>query len=92
MRAGGVSLKPQLEFVPVSVEAFVARTPEMWRLVMLELNCDIDDASKKLVVGSVSASQVKTQETTQMWTTTLGELREFMEHRAQLLIGQPLTT
>ena len=26
-----------------------------------------------------------------MWTTTLGELRELMEHRAQLLIGQPLT-
>jgi hypothetical protein len=26
-----------------------------------------------------------------MWTTTLGELRQLMEHRAQLLIGQPLT-
>ena len=35
-------------------------------------------------------SHVKTEETRQMWTTTLGELREFMEQRAQLLIWQPL--
>ena len=34
---------------------------------------------------------VNTQETRQMWTTTFGELREFMEQRAQLLIWQPLT-
>ena len=54
---------------------------------MLELNGDIYDASKKLVVGSVSTSKVKTEETAQMWTTTLDELRELMQHPAQLLSG-----
>ena len=58
---------------------------------MLALNCDIYDAGKKLVVGSVSTSKVKTQETTQMWATTLGEFRELLEHPAQLLIWLPLT-
>ena len=90
LRVGGVSVTPQLEFVPVSAPAVMARTPERWRLVMLELNCDISDASKKLVVGTVSTSKVKTQETTQMWATTLGEFRGLMEHRAQLLNWQPL--
>ena len=58
---------------------------------MLELNCDIIDASKKLVVGSVSASKMKTEETARMWAHTLEDIRELMQHRAQLLIGHPLT-
>ena len=58
---------------------------------MLELKCDTDDASKKLVAGSVSASKMKTEVTAQMWIATLEDLRGLMQHRAQLLIGQPLT-
>ena len=58
---------------------------------MLELNCDIYDTSKKLVVGSASTAKVKTEETIQMWTTTLDDLRGLTQHRARLLIGQPLT-
>ena len=93
LRLASQTTDPQPEFVPVCRVDFMARPPppKSWRLVMLELNGDIYDASKKLVVGSVSTSKVKTQETTQLWATTLEELRELMEHRAQLLIGQPLT-
>ena len=36
-------------------------------------------------------SHVKTEETRQMWMTTLGEVSELMEQRAKLLIWQPLT-
>ena len=36
-------------------------------------------------------SHVKTEETRQMWMTTLGEVRELVEQRAKLLIWQPLT-
>ena len=66
-------------------------SPRSWRLLMLELNWDIYDANKKLVIGSVNMSKEKTEETRQMWITTLGELKELMEHRARLLIWQPRT-
>ena len=82
---------PKLEFVPVSDADFMAKPPTSWGLLMLELNWDIYDASKKLVIGSVNMSNEKTEETIQMWITTLGELRGLMEHRARLLIWQPLT-
>ena len=67
----GASVTPQLECLLVVAPAFMARTPERWRLVMLELNCDIYYASMKLVVGSVSAPKMKTEETAQVWRTTL---------------------
>jgi hypothetical protein len=91
LRLASRTADPQLEAVPVYRADFMARPPKRWRLVTLELNGDIYDASKKLVVGSVSASRAKTQETTQMWTTTFGEFRVLMEHRAQLLNWQLLT-
>ena len=46
--------------------------------------------ANKFVLGSVSISKVKTEETRQMWMTTVGELRELMEHRAKLLIWHAL--
>ena len=49
------------------------------------------ELNKKFVIGSVNMSHVKTEETRQMWTTTLGELRVLMEQRAKLFIWQPLT-
>ena len=91
LRLASQTAVPQFELVPAYRVDFMARPPKCWRSVMLELNGDINDASKKLFVGSVSTSKVKTQETTQMWTTALGEFRELMEHRAQLLNWQPLT-
>ena len=58
---------------------------------MLELNWDIDGANKKFVIGSVNMSKEKTQETRQMWITTLGELKELTEQRARPLMWQLLT-
>ena len=78
------------EFVPVSHDDFMNKPPRSLRLVMLELNWDIYDSSKKFVLDSVSMSHAKTEETRQMWMTTLGELRELMEQQAMLLILQPL--
>ena len=52
----------------------MAKPPKSWHLVKLELNWDIDDASKKLILGSVITSKAKTEETRQMWTANLGEL------------------
>ena len=60
------------EFVPVSHDDFMKEPPESWWLAMLELNWDIYDSSKALVLGLVSMSKVKTEETRQMWMTTLG--------------------
>ena len=75
------------EFVPVSHDDFTKEPPESWRLAVLELNWDIYGSSKTLVLGSVSMSQVKTDETRQLWRKALAEL----EHRARLLAWQPLT-
>ena len=63
----------------------MAKPPGSWRLDMLELNWDIYDSNKLLVLGSVSMSNVKTEGTRQMWMTTLGEVKELMEQRAKLL-------
>ena len=68
----GASVTPQLECLLVVAPAFMARTPERWRLVMLELNYDIYDASKKLVVGSVSASKMNTGDSTDVETNLGG--------------------
>ena len=83
LRVGGVSVMPQRDFVIVVVADFMARIPHRWRLVMLELNCDIYDASKKLVVGSVNASKRTIEETAQMRRTTLEDLRDLMQQRVQ---------
>ena len=68
----------------------MAKPPQCWRLLMLKLNGDIYDANKKFVIGSVNMPKEKTEETIQMWITTLGELMELMERWARILIWQPL--
>ena len=75
------------EFVPVSHDDFMKEPPESWWLAVLELNWDIYGSSKTLVLGSVSMSQVNTDETRQLRRKALAEL----EHRARLLAWQPLT-
>ena len=72
LRVVGLSANPQLERVSVGHADFMAKSPQSWLLVMLELNCDIYAASKRLLVGSVSTSKVKTQETARDLDNNLG--------------------
>lgn len=82
------------EFVAVnSPEFFGSRTkvkPEYWRLVMLELNSDMLDASKKVVFGNLTAGQA-TEEAVNMWKEVLTDLSMLMELRSRLLAGQPIS-
>ena len=87
----GMRTDPKVEFIPVCQEGFMSKVPTKWRLVMLEMNWDIFDASKKLVMGSVSTSKTKTTENRHTWETVIWDIKDMMAYRAQLLVGQPLT-
>ena len=67
------------------------KPPELWRLIMLELNSDIFDSCQKLVIGSINSGKRQTEETRQEWSTVLEDLRELINERATLLAGGPLT-
>ena len=87
-----VNTGPQPEFVRgYDLMTVNNRRPKSWRLVMLKLNWAIYGSSKKFIVRSVSMSKEKSEETTQMWMTTLQELRELMDTRAWMLKLQPLS-
>ena len=58
---------------------------------MLELNSDIFDSCQKLVIGSINSGKRQTEETRQEWSTVLEDLRELINERATLLVGEPLT-
>ena len=57
---------------------------------MLELNSDILDASKKVVLGSLSAGK-QTEESRVMWAEVLQDLARFMELRSKVLAGRPIS-
>jgi hypothetical protein len=57
---------------------------------MLELNSDILDASKKVVLGSLSAGK-QTQETRIMWVEVCKDLARIMDLRSQVLQGRPIS-
>jgi len=58
------------DFVSVSSEHFMQQTlPNSWRMVLLDMNSDIYDSSKKFVIGSVNDSDLNTGETIQQWKT-----------------------
>ena len=82
------------EFVPVSSDKFFGANkraaPAGWRVHMLELNSDILDASKKLVLGSLSACK-QTEETMALWEEVLKDLARFMELRSKVLAGRPIS-
>jgi hypothetical protein len=79
------------EFIAVSDRDFMAKIPVSWRLVMLEVNWDIFDASKKLTLGSINTAEAKTDETRHMWKAVLGDLQALMDYRSHLLVGQHLS-
>ena len=67
------------------------KPPELWRLIMLELNSDIFDSCQKLVIGSINSGNRQAAETRQEWSTILEDLKELINERATLLAGEPLT-
>ena len=84
--------RDELEFVSVGQYNFMTKKPpELWRLIMLELNSDIFDSCQKLVIGSINSGKRQTEETRQEWSTVLEDLRELIDQRATLLTGEPLT-
>ena len=60
-------------------------------MITLELHSDICDSCQKLVIGSINSGKQQTEETRQEWSTVLEDLRELMNERATLLVGEPLT-
>ena len=52
------------------------KPPELWRLIMLELNSDIFASCQKLVIGSINNGKRQTEETRQEWSTVLQDLRQ----------------
>jgi len=81
------------EFVAMNSPEFWGsnpKTPQYWRIVMLELNSDMLDASKKVVFGALTAG-VATEEAEMMWKEVLNDLTRLMELRSHLLAGRPIS-
>ena len=83
--------RPALDCVLLA-DVKMKTTPDMWRMTMVELNSDLLDASKKILLNSVnSAGSQKSDETKKTWHTALHDLLSIMEHRAQLLANRPFS-
>ena len=84
--------KVEPDFVSVGqYDCTTKKPPELWRLIMLELNSEIFDSCQKLVIGSINSGRRQTEETRHEWSTVLGDLRALIDQRATLLTGEPLT-
>ena len=83
--------RPALDCVLLA-DVKMKTTPDMWRMTMVELNSDLLDASKKILLNSVnSAGSQKSDEAKMTWHTALHDLLSIMEHRAQLLANRPFS-
>jgi hypothetical protein len=85
------------EFVAVSSDKFFGASkkaaPAGWKVHMLELNSDILDASKKVVLGSLTAGRqtAPTEESRVQWLEVLRDLGRFMELRSKVLAWRPIS-
>ena len=84
--------KPQ--YVPVNSPQFLTKAPPArWRLVMMEMNSDILDSSKKISIGSVCTSpSPKSEETRNTWLAVLEAFLFIMEMKSQVLEGRPFSS
>jgi hypothetical protein len=82
------------EFVAVSSDKFFGANkkaaPAGWKVHMLELNSDILDASKKVVLGSLTAGR-QTEESRVQWREVLRDLGRFMVLRSKVLAWRPIS-
>jgi hypothetical protein len=82
------------EFAAFSSDKFFGANkkaaPARWKVHMLELNSDILDASKKVVLGSLCAGK-QTEETRVLWGEVLRDLARFVELRSKVLAGRPIS-
>ena len=83
--------RPTVDFVLLA-EMRMKAMPDMWRMTMVELNSDLLDASKKILLNSVnSAGSQKSDEAQMTWHAALRDLLGIMGYRSKLLANRPFS-